>query len=236
MNNNSKVLGVIPARGGSKGIPGKNLKTIGDRPLLEWSATALLGANLVDRSICSTDSLSIAECARGIGLEVPFVRPDYLATDQASVADVLVHAVTELSQEGESYEFVVVVQATTPTVTSEQVDAAVSKARALNLDTVICGHKLKYPHPSLLFKLDSQGYVNWLLPIEEVQSRRQDFEEVFVRTGHVYVSKISSLMAKKSIYGKKVGSLIVDEAVSVTIDDLEDFDKATSMLTRKSNG
>ena len=116
------VLGLIPARGGSKGVPGKNLRTVGGKPLIAWTVSAAHRAKTLDRVILSTDDAEIAEVARAYDCDVPFMRPAELATDDAAMLDVVRHAIRSLE---ETYDYVVLLQPTSPLRTAGDIDAAV---------------------------------------------------------------------------------------------------------------
>ena len=104
-----KVLAIIPARGGSKGLPGKNVRMLGDKPLIAWTIEAALNANCISRTIVTTDSIEIADVARRYGADVPFLRPNELGTDAATTADVVNHAITEID---EVFDVIILLQPT----------------------------------------------------------------------------------------------------------------------------
>ena len=124
------VLGVIPARGGSKGIPDKNLALVGGRPLLAYTADAVKGSARLTRTIVSTDDARIADSARSLGLDVPFLRPSSLAADDTPMLPVLQHAVDTLKSDGFRADIVVLLQPTSPLRRGEHIDAAVALAAA----------------------------------------------------------------------------------------------------------
>jgi CMP-N-acetylneuraminic acid synthetase len=218
------VLGLLPARGGSKGIPGKNLLELAGKPLLAWTGTALLEAESLNRRICSTDSEDIAAFARGIGLEVPFIRPGELAEDHSGVIDVVLHALDYYSNNEEQFSHVVLLQATSPTVTAQDVDAAVHMALSENADTVITGFRASSTHPSLMYTVDESGDVQWLLTEGTHAKRRQELAEVFIRTGLVYVVKTEVVREKHSMYGERICSMEIPQNRALAIDD--EFDLA----------
>jgi CMP-N,N'-diacetyllegionaminic acid synthase len=232
----SRVLGILPARGGSKGIPGKNLKPLMGKPLIAWAATALANATQVERKICSTDDIGIAQVAESCGLEVPWLRPAELALDQTLVVDVIEHALRVLdSESGVPYTHVALIQATSPTVTAQDIDAAICLAFEKDADTIITGFHAGQRHPETMYTLDADGKVRWLLDQEQRMVRRQDLPPVFIRTGLVYVVKAAIVRDFRSIYGDKIVALTVEESRSVTIDEEADFHLAEFMM-QKSNG
>jgi len=223
------ILGVLPARGGSKGIPGKNIRNLCGYPLLTWAGRALLKSPNIDRAICTTDDKKIAEAARSIGLEVPYERPAELSHDTAQIHDVLLHAVDMLDDDKQPYTHVALVQATTPTVTVEDIEKAISYIQNDEADTVISGFKVGMHHPALMYTLDDT-MVAWLFDNDLYMKQRQKFPEVFIRTGLIYIISVNILRARKSIYGDRVRSLIIEEKRAVTIDEESDFILAEKIM------
>lgn len=231
MKSGVRVLGLLPARGGSKGLPRKNVRLLHGRPLVAWAAGALARSRLVDRAICSTDDEEIAESARNAGLDIPWMRPAHLATDRAMVVEVIMHALQQLNNDGDGgYTHVALVQATSPTVTTHDIDAAIELAVQYDADTVITGCCALQHHPAMMFSLTESGEVSWLLSAGDRMARRQDLPPVFVRTGLVYVLKAQTVMEQGSIYGKKIFALIIPEDRALTIDTERDFLLAQFML------
>jgi CMP-N,N'-diacetyllegionaminic acid synthase len=222
----------LPARGGSKGIPGKNIKPLLGKPLISWAATALSEATEVDRKICSTDDSHIAEVAEFYGLEVPWLRPPELALDNTLVVDVIAHALHALlTDPGGPYTHVALIQATSPTVTSQDIDAAIRLALEKDADTVITGFHAGQRHPATMYTMAEDGSVRWLLDQSQRMARRQDLSPVFVRTGLVYVMKAEVVLEQRSIYGDRIVSLIVPEERAITIDEESDFRLAEFLLS-----
>lgn len=220
----SKVLGLLAARGGSKSMPGKNLRLLEGKPLIAWAAEALAKSNIPSRIICSTDDPKIAEVASNSGLEVPWLRPKYLSEDRSLVVDVIEHVLKILACEGDGgYTHVALVQATSPTVLCEDIDAAIGLAVDRDADTVITGFHAGQRHPSTMFSLNSKGEVSWLLDEKQRMSRRQDLSDIYVRTGLVYVIRTDIILNKKTIYGDLILALTIPEERSVTIDEEQDF-------------
>lgn len=229
-----RILGLLPARGGSKGIPGKNLRPLLGQPLIAWSAAALAAARSPVRRVCSTDAPNIAAVANAAGLEVPWLRPAELAGDTTLVVEVIAHALRTLVNGGDApYTHVALVQATSPTVTAEDIDAAVELAVSGNADTVICGFPAGQRHPSTMFSLDPVGTVHWLLDDQQRMARRQDLPPLYIRTGLVYVMRAELVMEQGTIYGQRILAHTVPEERSLTIDDERDFRLAEFLLTER---
>jgi CMP-N,N'-diacetyllegionaminic acid synthase len=227
----SRVLGILPARGGSKGIPGKNLKPLSGKPLIAWAATALSNAAEVEQKICSTDDSHIAQVAQAYGLRVPWLRPPELALDDTLVVDVIEHALRSiLAEQGICYSHIALIQATSPTVTATDIDAAIRLAIETDADTVITGFHAGQRHPATMYTMEEDGSVQWLLEQRQRMARRQDLPPIFVRTGLVYVIKAEIILERHSIYGDRIMSLIIPEERAITIDEESDFRLAEFLL------
>ncbi len=223
------VLGLLPARGGSKGIKNKNIRPLLGQPLITWAANALLAAKGIARAICSTDCPMIAEHARSAGLETPWLRPPELSGDTAMVTDVLLHALDELEDPNHPYTHIVLVQATTPTVMASDIEQGLELIRQ-GANTVISGFLASSQHPSLMYTVDEQQQVHWLFDKLGHSARRQDFPPIFVRTGLVYIVDTNTLRHRHSLYGDIIKTLIVDEQRAVTIDEEQDFIRAEQLM------
>jgi CMP-N,N'-diacetyllegionaminic acid synthase len=223
---NEKVLGILPARGGSKGIVGKNLHKLAGKPLLAWAGEALLNAKSLSKCICSTDSDEIAISAKHVGLEVPFIRPENLSGDTAKIVDVILHALNFFSDLGFGFSHVALVQATSPTVRSKDIDEAVKIAMREDADTVFSGYKATSSHPSLMYSIEPNQQVSWLLKEGFHEKRRQEFKDIYIRSGLIYVIKTEVLFQKNSIYGDKLHSYEIEENRAITIDEEQDLEWA----------
>ena len=228
------VLGILPARGGSKGLPGKNLRKLCGRPLLAWAADAIALAPSVSRAVCSTDDNAIGEAAQANGLEIPFHRPAELATDTALVTDVILHAINTLDETSKPFTHVVLVQATSPTVTVADVESAIKLVRDGGADTVISGFRAGMYHPAIMYTLNNDNQVSWLYG-DQQEARRQEFPAVFIRTGLVYVVSVKILRERGSLYGDQIRSLMIDEGRAITIDEERDFDLAQRLMMSMGN-
>lgn len=225
---NDSVLGVLPARAGSKGLPGKNLKRLAGKPLVHWAGSALAGAASVSRKVCSTDSAEIAAEARAAGLEVPFLRPKTLAEDDSMVRDVLIHTLEQMQLlTEEEYHYVVLVQATSPTVTTDDIERALHLAKSQNLSAVISAQLVPPDfNPAVTFVENDRGRVKWSLGKGPATQRRQDWPRTLARCGLVYVFDTNQLLHGDNLYGKKVGYTEISAARAIGIDSQADFDVA----------
>lgn len=231
-----KVLGILPARGGSKGLPGKNLLEIAGRSLVEWSASALVDCPRVDTAICSTDSPQIAEVAAKAGLQIPFIRPAELSSDSTPVRLTIVHALEHFRKNaGEVFELVALVQATSPTVTPGDVSRAISYLVENNLDTVFFAQKLPDSfHPAVTFQPSSIGEIDWVIDHRIASKRRQEWGQYFARTGIVYIFRSEHILEGEGLYSGRTGFLEVETKRAIVIDTLDDYEVAKKLLENES--
>lgn len=223
------ALGVIPARGGSKGLPGKNLRKLGALSLIGQAVASAREAALLGRFIVSTDSPEIAEEARRHGAEVPFVRPAELATDQAGMLPVLQHAVRWLeSSTGTRPDLIVTLQPTSPFRTGVEIDATIQKVIDTGSDSAQTLSEASY-HPYFMKTLDGDRTVA-LFQDGHKYVRRQDAPPVYQPSGAVYVTSYGTLMEQGHILGDDNRGVIMGFEESVNIDTEWDFLLAELLL------
>jgi CMP-N,N'-diacetyllegionaminic acid synthase len=227
MYKGKKILALIPARGGSKEIPGKNIKGFNGKPLIAWTIEAAKRSKYVDRVIVSTDSTKIAEAARPFGAEVPFMRPGELATDSAPSNLVAVHALDWIrTNEGKEYDYLLLLQATSPLRTSEHIDSAISRflddEKAKSLVSV---SKVR-ENPCWMKKVNSQGYLEDLWDNNNNASCRQNLPEFYIYNGAIYIVKCSEFLSKQEFDLPPVSYYVMEHDVSLDIDSSMDFQYA----------
>ena len=221
----TSALGILPARAGSKGIPAKNLVPIAGKPLVYWAAKALAEAPSLSRAICSTDSPEISKVAQEAGLEVPFRRPQQLAQDNSMVKEVILHALAYMEKcHREYYSYVVLAQATAPTVTSVDIERALRLASSMNYTSVISASVVPPEYnPAVTFTAQEKGVVTWTLGREAASKRRQDWPVTYARTGLVYVFNVRQLIENDELYGDNVGFIEVEPERAIGIDAPRDL-------------
>jgi CMP-N-acetylneuraminic acid synthetase len=224
------ILGLVPARGGSKGVPGKNTRLLAGRPLLAYTAAAAIESGVLDRVILSTDAADIAECGRHAGLEVPFMRPPELAQDTTPMLPVIEHAVEALARDGWTADAVVLLQPTSPLRTARHIRAAVELLRDSGADSVVSVVAVP-PHlsPDYVMRIDG-GRLRPFLPEGERITRRQDARPAYSRDGTVYAFRTATLRRFGGIYGDDCRPLLVDAAESLSIDTEADWAAAERAL------
>jgi len=234
---NPRILAVIPARGGSKGVPRKNVRMVGSKPLIAYTITA--AAALKDqfhRLIVSTDDNEIAEIALKYGAEVPFMRPAELAGDKVPMVPVLQHAVLAIEEMDQiALDWVLLLQPTCPFRAPEDIQAALGLALAGGCDSVISVVRVLAHHPILMKKIEN----NRLLPfaIEEIEgTRRQDYSPpAYMRNGCIYLTRRDTLIQTNSIWGKVIRPYIMPEDRSVNVDSELDMKLVEMLLQERNN-
>jgi CMP-N,N'-diacetyllegionaminic acid synthase len=212
------TLAVIPARGGSKSIPGKNIKVVGGKPLIGWAIIAALKAQEIHRVIVSTDSREIAEVARQFGGEVPFLRPAEIAQDDTPGIEPVLHAVEWCSQnEGYEPDFVMVLQPTSPFRTAEDIDEAVNLAEREKADSVISVTPVTH-HPNWMQVIDDEGRLRDFVEGGSTVNKRQDMSPVYELNGAIYLIKREILLKKKTFFVDNTFPYIMPVEKSIDID------------------
>lgn len=225
-----RVLGLITARGGSKGIPRKNLAELGGRPLIAHTIAAAKGSRLLTRCIVSTDDEDIAEAAQEYGADVPFLRPKNLAKDASSSIDVAKHALQWLKKgDDETYDYVMILQPTSPLRTSDDIDACIRLAAKTKADSVMS--MVALPDLSIeKLKTIKNGWIQPLLKPEGKQSaHRTTLPPVYKRNTAIYLTK-TALIMKGDLFGKKSHAYIMPRERSVDINEPTDLALAAFFL------
>ena len=226
----SGVLGLVPARSGSKGVPRKNLLPLAGRSLLEYTQACAAASGVLDRVVLSTDSEEIAAAGRRAGLEVPFLRPASLAADETPMLPVIQHAVAALAQDGWATEVLVLLQPTSPLRRPEHVRDAVALLRASNADSVVSVIELpRHLSPDYVMRIES-GVLRPFLAEGARVTRRQDARPAYSRDGTVYCCWRRTIERYGSIYGENCRPLLIDAADSLSIDSAADWAEAERRL------
>ncbi|MBU2025907.1 acylneuraminate cytidylyltransferase family protein, partial [Patescibacteria group bacterium] len=235
MIKNKSVLALIPARGGSKGIPGKNIKPLLGIPLIAWTIRAAQKSKYIDRIIVSTDCLKIKKTAQKFRAEVPFSRPKALARDSSSADDVVSHALSWLGRkEKKQYDILALLQPTSPLRNNRHIDEALEKfITAKQADSLITV-KEAGENPFWMKKTNKKGYLLDFIASKYSSKRRQDLPVLYIPQGAIYLVWTDKFKEQGSFYakGKSIFYLMKEEE-SVDIDDLFDFRLAEFLLKSK---
>jgi CMP-N-acetylneuraminic acid synthetase len=226
-----RVLGVVTARGGSKGIPRKNIRVLAGKPLIAWTAEAARRASRLARTILSTDDEAIASAGRAAGLETPFLRPAELAQDTTPTLPVLQHAVGVLEAAGDRYDAICLLQPTNPLRTAEMIDASIARFEETGADTLISVLPVPPEHnPHWVYFAGADGALHLATGEAAPIPRRQELPPAYHREGSIYVMKRDVLMEQGTLYGARVIGYPVDPGTSVNIDTEADWARAEARL------
>ncbi|OVE76450.1 hypothetical protein BVX97_01020 [bacterium E08(2017)] len=217
------ILGVIPARGGSKGIPGKNIKNLAGKPLIAYTIETALAANMITDVVVSTDSEEIQNIALQYGAQAPFLRPDELATDKALAIPTIQHAVTEMEKlKNITYDAIIMLQPTTPLKTASDLDEALGALVNSDAEGVISVVNVDNWHPMKMKVIDNGLLLDYKKPPTE-NPPRQTLPPVFMVNGAIYATKRDVFMNDSSFMGKKCLPYEMPPERSVNIDTEADF-------------
>lgn len=224
--NNYEVVAFVPARGGSKGIPGKNIKQIDSKPLIQHTIEKALNSVHINRVIVSTDCESIAETSRACGAEVPFMRPDYLSSDKSTTESAMEHFVDYCDSEGYDPDYIVLLQPTSPVRFNSTIDKAFEFLLENNFDSILSvteSHRFFWKNKS-----NPQATYDYTK-----RPRRQDIEtddRYYTETGSIYITDVKLFKKFKNRLCGKIGLFETDELESFEIDSMLDFDFCEHLL------
>jgi CMP-N-acetylneuraminic acid synthetase len=225
-----KTLGLVPARGGSKGIPRKNIRTLAGRPLLEYTARAALAAESLAKVVLSTEDPAIADAGRAAGLDVPFLRPPELAEDETPTLPVVRHALLWLARHGETYDAVCLLQPTSPFRRAATIDGCVALLERSGADSVVSVVAVPAEHnPHWVYFRSPEGWLRLATGEPSPLPRRQSLPEAFCRDGSVYVTRTEVVIERHSLYGEHVAGFVAREEDAVNLDDMEDWRRAETI-------
>lgn len=226
-----RVLGIVTARGGSKGIPRKNLALLAGKPLLAYTAEAALAARRLARVVLSTDDEEIAALGRRLGLDVPFLRPAELARDDTPTLPVVQDVVRQLEANGDRYDAIFILQPTNPLRLVSDIDGAVELLEQTGADSVISFSDVGERHPARMKFIDAEGRVSDPPFAEAFEGqRRQDLPKLYLREGAVYVTRRDVLMEQNSIKGRDCRAWLMPSERACNIDSPFDLFLAEQLL------
>jgi CMP-N-acetylneuraminic acid synthetase len=236
MNLLMRILGLIPARGGSKGIPKKNIRLLLDKPLLQYTAEAALASQYLSRVILSTDDPEIAQVGKHCGLEVPFLRPNTLAQDNTPTLPVVQHALHFLEQNQEKFDAVCLLQPTCPLRQTSDIDSCLKLFGDQNADTVVTVLPVpdKY-NPHWVYFQNDEGLLYLSTGEPTPIPRRQELPTAYHREGSIYITRRDVIMEQGRLYGHRLYGYPLPSERSVNIDTMDDWRKAEELLLRASS-
>ena len=226
------MLAVIPARGGSKGVPHKNIKDLAGKPLIAYTIEAALNSNVFEEVIVSTDSKEIAEISKKYGAEVPFIRPDDISGDLVSSDDVILHALDYFKENGKEFDYVCKLQPTSPLRTAEHIREAYKLLKEKDADFVVsvceCEHS-----PLWSGVLGKDKSLDNFIMEDVKRACRQELPTYYRLNGAIYMGKIEAFYNNKSFIGKNGLAFVMRQEDSIDIDSLLDFEIAEVILKHK---
>ncbi len=233
MINNKKVLAIIPARGGSKGLPGKNIKNLCGKPLIAWSIEQANSCSYIDKTLLSTDDEEIAEIAKKYGAEVPFIRPAELASDTASTIDVIFHTIEWLKKH-EDYrpEYILLLQPTSPLREVEDIEGTIQMLKDKNAQAIVSVFETDY-HPWWSNTLPENGNMKDFIRPDILNKRRQDLPVFYLLNGAIYLAESDYLFARNGFFGPNTFAYEMPKERSVDIDSDIDFKLAALLMEKQ---
>lgn len=217
MINGKKILAVTPARGGSKGIPRKNIKLLNGKPLIQWTYEKAIKSKYIDKVILSSEDDEIINSAKEIGFEIPFKRPSHLASDTASTKDVLLHVVNFFAEREEHYDYIVLLQPTSPFRDAKHIDESIEQMEKYGPDMVVSVKETSSNPYYVLFEENENGFLD--KSKEGHYTRRQDCPIVYEYNGSIYVIKIEELINQNTMsFRNKMKYLMEDGYLSIDLD------------------
>ncbi|HWJ38183.1 MAG TPA: acylneuraminate cytidylyltransferase family protein [Sphingomicrobium sp.] len=220
------VVAIVPARRGSKGLPLKNIRPLGGKPLLAWPIAAAKASRYVDRVIISTDCPEFAAIGVEAGADAPFLRPRELATDTATSVSLVLHALETLAAAGESYGYVVLLEPTSPLTEGDDVDGALETLGCQRgvADAIVGVSSLAAAHPAFAVRITGAGLLRPLTDgTFQALPRRQDVENLYALDGSLYISDTKALIQKNSFYHDRTLAFVTPRWKAFEVDDLVDF-------------
>lgn len=232
-----RILGLIPARGGSKGVPRKNIKLLNGKPLLQYTAEVALQSKLLTKVVLSSDDDEIIELGKQLGLEVPFKRPELLANDKSPTLPVIQHALHSLKENfNKEFDAVCLLQVTTPFRSVEFLDSAIQHFIKSNTDSLISVQKVPHNYnPHWVFIKNKDSNLEIATGEKEIIARRQELPDAFHRDGSIYLTKIGSLLIDDSLYGNSISFIESPKDSFVNIDTDEDWQWAEQIIRGGAN-
>ncbi len=234
MINQKKILAIIPARGGSKGLPNKNIRPLQGMPLVAWPIKAALNSRYIDRVIVTTDDIKIAEIAKQYGADVPFMRPPHLALDSSPSSEAIMHALDYCAVDEREYDYFVLLEPTSPLTESADVDSALERLIAGNGLAIVGASNVKSTHPVFCATIGENAFLrpynrdSFAKPI-----RRQDVDDLYFFDGSLYISDVKKYRETATFYHESTLPYIVPAWKALEIDTLLDFFMIEAVMNNK---
>lgn len=231
MIDNKRVLAIIPARGGSKRLPRKNILDLAGKPLIFWTIEAALGSKYIDKVAVSTDDEEIADISKQHGAVIPFMRPNSLASDEAASIDVALHAIDFFEKNNNCYNYIILLQPTSPLRASSHIDEAIELLDSKNADAIVSVCKVEH-NPLWSNILPKDGSMKDFLHNDILNKRSQDLDVYYRLNGAIYICNIDKLKEEQVFFLKdNIFAYEMNGKSSIDIDEEIDFKLAKTLLS-----
>lgn len=221
---NKKILAIIPARGGSKGLPGKNIKPLLGKPLIGWTIEQAQASQYIDEIYVSTDSEEIAAVANSFGVSVPELRPEVLAGDQVTSAAVVLHILDKLKKEDKEFDYFMLLEPTSPLRKNDDLDLAIQIAiQNPTKSGVTSIGEVHMEHPLIVKKIDADGKMTPYIDTTTKINQRQQTDKAYFPYGVVYLVKVEDFIQNNQFYGENTIPYIIERWQCYEMDDIYDF-------------
>ena len=226
-----RILAIIPARGGSKGVPGKNIKILNGKPLIAYTSEIALQSKYLTEIMVSTEDAQIIKVVQSLGVKVPFVRPSTLAKGNTPTIDVIIDTLHWYENQAVFFDAVCLLQVTSPFRTIEFLDQSIEKFMESGCDSLISVQKVPHEYnPHWTFEVNEEGNLKIATGEDKIISRRQDLPVTYHRDGSIYIIKTEVILQQHSLYGKSTAFIESSPEFYVNIDTLSDWEKAEQMI------
>jgi CMP-N-acetylneuraminic acid synthetase len=230
-----KILAIIPARGGSKGLPGKNVKLLLGKPLIGWTIEQAKASKYVTEIFVSTDSKEIAEVAESFGISVPELRPAELASDTATSASFVIYTIEKLRKEGKEFDYIVLLEPTSPLRKREDIDLAIELAMTHpSQNSVVSLGEVHMEHPMIVKKMDKQGNIIPYLEQNFALTQRQEADKAYFPYGVVYLVKTDHFIKTNKFYEESSLPYFIERWQCYEVDDIYDFMAIEAILKNQT--
>ena len=233
MYNNKKILAIIPGRGGSKGLPGKNIKPLSGKPLIGWSIEQAKASHYIDEIFVSTDSPEIAAVAESFGVKVPFLRPSELATDTSPSSAFVLHTINYYRSKGHEFDYILLLEPTSPLRKKGDIDNCISLLKEDTISVVSLG-EVHTEHPFIV-KTIKNNKINPFIEDAKKVTQRQELSKAYFPYGVSYLVKTSYFEKEKLFYSELSIPYFIERWQNYEVDDIYDFLCIETILNYKKN-
>ncbi len=234
MINNKKIIAVIPARKGSKGLKGKNIKELCGKPLIAWSIEAALSSKYLDEIVVSTDDKATIDIANKYGASAPFLRPEYLSSDVATTFDVLKPTINFYNNElNKEFDYIVLLEPTSPLRDFSDIDNAVERLIYSDASSIVGISKTEDQNPVFLVNKDKDDFISGYVSKDMPSLRRQDVKDIYFFDGSIYISELKSLLDRETFYHNNTIGFEMPKYKSLEVDDIYDFIMVEAIMKYK---